>query len=190
MKKREVSINPISNDSHEVELTGGQKALINSDDLWIVELLPRWQANRTNRYITYAVHDVWRNGSKRKLYLHRVVLASKLKLIREQTIEGIFEALSTLTGVTDHRNRDGLDNRRCNVRRATHSQNLANRVKRRGMNKYKGVRPIKSGKWVVKCRSKHFGTFATELEAAQKYNEAAKRIWGPFAVLNDLSCAA
>jgi hypothetical protein len=102
--------------------------------------------------------------------------------------------------VIDHINRNPLDNRNCNLRLLTPAQNAFNTRPRATSkySKYKGVsfckdKSIKSvgkGKyWKAKIsrgslvRSKRF---ATELEAAQQYNEWAKELFGEFAYLNVL----
>ena len=79
----------------------------------------------------------------------------------------------------DHENGNGLDNRRENLRLATHSQNQRNR--RRTRDKvYKGTR--RNGKkWVAHIV---LGTFASEEEAARAYDHAATLLYGEFARLN------
>lgn len=99
---------------------------------------------------------------------------------------------------TDHRNGDGLDNRRANLRIATPSQNSANmgKPKRPGgdphTSRHKGVTWDRSrGKWQAKitvdghCRS--LGRYADELDAARAYNDAALLAWGDFARLNEVA---
>ena len=95
--------------------------------------------------------------------------------------------------VVDHINRNGLDNRKANLRFATVSQNNWN--SRKGFNcgssKYKGVSWSKDKKkwavWLsVNKKNKQFGYFDDEKEAARVYNEVAKKHRGEFAVLNNV----
>jgi hypothetical protein len=87
----------------------------------------------------------------------------------------------------DHWNRDGLDNRRENLRRATPSQNGSNCLSRKGTSKFKGVSHHK-GQWRVAIRSHYktirLGSFATEEEAAHAHDEVARRLHGEFARVN------
>lgn len=93
----------------------------------------------------------------------------------------------------DHINNDRLDNRKSNLRGATHLQNSKN--KKPGKNNktgYKGV-CFKRNRFVaqicVNQKVKHLGYFATPEEAATAYNEAAKTYHGEFAFLNEVSNA-
>lgn len=89
----------------------------------------------------------------------------------------------------DHRNNNGLDNRRQNLRFCTRSQNSANSIKpRRGNNRYKGVRRNGKKSWmaVITCqgKSERILGFANEKDAALAYDEAARRLFGEFACVN------
>lgn len=97
----------------------------------------------------------------------------------------------------DHINRDGLDNRRSNLRTATRMQNTHNTgPRKRGNSKYKGVCYLAKGnhqkRWRVQFnhggKRLYSDCFATELEAAQAYNKAAKKFLGEgsYAFLNDV----
>lgn len=91
----------------------------------------------------------------------------------------------------DHENRNGLDSRRSNVRRATHTQNQGNRRKRRGtVSRYKGVIWTRD-KWVAQLRTLDkqmwLGSFSSEDDAALAYNFAAVEYFGEFATLNHAS---
>lgn len=91
----------------------------------------------------------------------------------------------------DHANGDRLDNRYCNLRICTRTQNQQNRGQPRlrkcvPSSRYKGVR--RSGKWAAQIgenqKKRHLGLFETEQEAASAYDRAARQIFGPFARLN------
>lgn len=101
----------------------------------------------------------------------------------------------------DHVNGFGLDNRRCNIRPATQSENMRNTRKRRfhgspdrvTSSKYKGVYFRKDRlRWSayiggpVKSRNPRvwLGCYASEGLAAEAYNKAAMDKYGEFAKLN------
>ena len=92
----------------------------------------------------------------------------------------------------DHINRDKLDNRKSNLRLVTRSQNCANRGNfKNSRSKYKGVRwNKKMGLWEAAIRKDGvittIGAFDDEVAAASAYNEYARKLWGEYAVLNDI----
>ena len=87
----------------------------------------------------------------------------------------------------DHRDRDGLNNTRGNLRVATVSQNQCNKIKNNGSCLYKGV-----AKFHDRYRARiakdgityYLGVYDDQEEAAKAYDRAAQRIHGEFAVLN------
>jgi hypothetical protein len=93
--------------------------------------------------------------------------------------------------LVDHRNRDSLDNRRANLRLATRSQNMFNRAKRKSKtsSRFIGVSFNKAGgKWTARIYYQNkqiwLGRFGSELDAANAYDEAARKYHKEFACLN------
>ncbi|MGD0551094.1 MAG: AP2 domain-containing protein [Sedimentisphaerales bacterium] len=93
--------------------------------------------------------------------------------------------------LVDHENGDTLDNRRANLRLATHFQNTCNRrkTKSKTASRFVGLCWEKtSSRWVthiqVHGKKIYLGRFKSEIDAAKAYDEAAKKYHGAFAHLN------
>lgn len=92
----------------------------------------------------------------------------------------------------DHKDRNKLNNRIDNLRLATPSQNQSNRAKgKNNTSGFKGVSWHKNEQmYYVQIRHKnkqyHLGAYRTAIEGAVAYNEAAKRLHGEFACLNEI----
>ena len=117
----------------------------------------------------YVFSVVYNGKSKKTIRLHRFLLG-----------------LENNKFLVDHKNRNPLDNRRCNLRICSYSENNRN-VSAWGKSKYLGV-SIADGKFVVGIKHngkrQHIGTFANEMEAAMAYDKMAIVLHGEFANLN------
>lgn len=89
----------------------------------------------------------------------------------------------------DHKNHNGLDNRRENIRICTNQQNSANSRLRDGRT-WKGVHLDTRGKFRssigISGRTVLIGIFDSELHAAAAYNNKAREAFGEFALVNNL----
>lgn len=104
----------------------------------------------------------------------------------------------------DHKNHNGFDNQKFNIRACTNAENLRNRKSSGKSSKYLGVHFVKfkgrhktkigeemipiTGCWVAQIQSekqtKYLGRFRDEISAAKAYNEAALICHKDFANLN------
>jgi hypothetical protein len=87
----------------------------------------------------------------------------------------------------DHRNGNSLDNRRSNLRLATHGQNISNQ-KGWAKSGFKGVRQMRNGRWSATAshsgKTHRFGQYVTAEDAAIAYDKGVLALRGEFAVLN------
>ena len=134
------------------------------------------------RNYRWAVYEGGRNNT--------VYVAASIEGHRVKLHDLILPKVSGKT--VDHRDLNGLNNRRLNLRYATGSQQTVNQVrhyKKKKTSQYRGVSfHAATGKWRVQVvdNQKHYsyGLYSTEIEAAQIYNEKATQHFGEFARLN------
>jgi hypothetical protein len=165
--KRHAVVQPLDRSYRLIPLTQNQNALVDSGDFdWLSQWNWTLQASRSSR-TSYA----YRKEGKRTVYMHCVILG--------------------MTGKSevDHRDQDGLNNGRSNLRPSTHGQNTCNVEKRRSARKFKGVW-CDHGKWRFCVRFNghqiYQGGYGSAEEAAIGYNEAAQKLHGEFARLNEV----
>lgn len=111
--------------------------------------------------------------SENKIYMHRLIM----------------KAQNEDSHHIDHIDGNGLNNRRCNLRLCSQSQNMMNQRKTRGTSKYKGVHIDKrTSKWIanikVNRKTIYLGTYKNEDDAAHAYDQAARKHFGKFARTN------
>jgi HNH endonuclease len=91
----------------------------------------------------------------------------------------------------DHRDGNGLNNQKSNLRQATRQQNVWNTVQSISRSGYIGVHQRPSGNYQARIRNKdgrniHIGMFTDAKEAARAYDRAAVEQRGEFAVTNKM----
>lgn len=163
----------ISEDVRAISLTRGMVVIVDAADYeWLNQW--RWYALKTSRSGAYgAARTIYVPGSKcRTVLMHRVIMGDDDPRL------------------VDHVDGNQLNNTRANLRFCTIRQNNFNRKHEKGSSsRYKGVFWEKSRKkWKsgIRCDGKPItlGFFVDEWEAAQRYNEAARELFGEFARLN------
>jgi len=147
----------------KIKLSQNKVTLVDDEDY---EFLSKWRWYATKAGRTYyARRTLYSDGKRRPLYMHRLILGSR---VGEEV---------------DHKDGDGLNNQRSNLRSCTCSQNAANSV-RNSKTGYRGVCKYWN-KWRVIIGGIHLGLYDTPKEAAKAYNEAAIEKYGEFARLNE-----
>ena len=150
----------------KIKLTQGKCALVSDIDYTYLNQW-KWYYHRG-----YARRTDRSGKQPRTILMHRIVLERIL-------------AQSNFTH-TDHRDLDGLNNQRRNLRPATQQQNGQNRGKQKNNTSgYKGVSWYpRDQQWVAKIRVNqrllHLGYFTNKGDAAKAYNRAEKKYCGKF----------
>lgn len=148
-------------------------AIVDDDIGWALDCF-KWHPIKGHNTF-YARRCVTVNGKSKFLYMHREILGGNERLMG-------FEV--------DHKDHDGLNNVKENLRKCTHQQNQQNnRQTGTYSSKFKGVYWNKQQKvWMVRIqenkRDSYIGRFHDEQLAAKAYDLAAIRIQGDFARLN------
>lgn len=145
----------------EIKLTQGKVALVDDEDY-----------DRFSGYKWYAVHngDKWYAANKKFGFLHRAILtAPRNRLV-------------------DHKDGNGLDCRRQNIRLATRAQNTYNsRVRSTNTSGFRGV-SASSSRWLSQIKHNgatiYLGTFGKPEDAARAYDVKVRELHGEFGRTN------
>ncbi len=152
-----------------VPLTQGYGTIVSNDDYERV-MTRSWQVF-FKKGKPYATSSFSRGGKQGKIWMHRFILDAP---------EGM---------LVDHRDGNGLDNTRENIRICTALENARNTRKNRGSSRFKGVSWDKvRERWeagiTVNGKRIYLGRFISEDLAAKKYDKAALLHFGDFARIN------
>jgi hypothetical protein len=157
----------------KINLTQGYYTIVDDEDYEYLSL-KKWHVKLSGG--AYACGKLWlpEERKSKNIKMHRVILG-----ITDPSV------------IVDHINRDGLDNRRVNLRICSRTQNQANRVVSYGTSRYKGVAfDKKNENWEsyigYQGKKIHLGKFDNEIDAARRYNEEALKLFGEFSMVNDV----
>lgn len=154
----------------KIPLTQGKYAIVDDD---MFDYLNQWKWYAWKHGNTwYALRNTGRKPNRSNERMHRVIMNARK------------------TQEVDHINGDGLDNRRCNLRLCTRSQNMGNvKAYKNSSSRFKGVSWNKINKnWraYIRVNGKmlNLGSFKSEIEAAKAYDNKAIEVFRTFACLN------
>jgi hypothetical protein len=148
----------------KIELTQNKYTLVDDEDYNRLNKLNWHILNKGNTFYAKRNATIKYNF----IYMHRMIMNPKINMY------------------VDHINKNGLDNRKENLRICTNYQNLWNsKLYKSNTSGYKGVYWCKHyNKWHTRIKvcgkQKHIGYFKDIIEAKEAYIKAAKQYFGEF----------
>jgi hypothetical protein len=155
-----------------IPLTKGYSAMVDDEDYERL-IQYKWHVAVHQAYShlkVYAKRGIKKDGKWTSIGMHRVILGCE--------------------GSIDHKDDNGLNNQRANLRPASRSQQMANSRKRPGAySPYRGVSWNKhNGYWQAAIRKGdvlyNLGSYRDDFDAALAYNLKADELFGEFARFN------
>lgn len=168
-----------------IKLTQGKFALVDDADYeWLNQF--KWSAHKKNSTY-YACRGYGGRKNRKHITMHQMIMKTPFGKI------------------TNHLDRNGLNNQRNNLRISTEQQGRISTKSpnRKSTSKYLGVSrfymqkkyKLKNGKvvtykryqyWLAKLKRNYLGIYKDEEDAAMAYNKEAKKQYGKLAVLNKI----
>lgn len=154
----------------QIPLTQGKFAIVDDKDYSRV-IQYKWFAHCRHNY-WYAYRSIKKGNKRTMIAMHRFIL---------DTPKGM---------EVDHKDFNGLNNRRNNIRNCTRAQNQQHRRKKKNKtSKYMGVSWNKREKcWYAQVRrngkTEVLARTTNEVEAAKAYDKRARELYGEFANTN------
>lgn len=149
----------------------GKFALIDDEDYELISQY-KWRSHDSHGRAIYASRTVLVNGKEFFISMHRFIMGC---------VKGDGK-------IVDHKDGNGLNNQRSNLRICTNAENQRNK-KPSGRSKYLGV-CWHITKWKasinINGKQKHIGLYKNEVDAAIAYNKMAEKHHGEFARLNKI----
>lgn len=147
------------------------KTITDLTDIEKVKSFPnKWYAKKCGNNI-YVVGHKKKNGKTEVTYLHRLIVGASPN-------DGY---------VTDHINRNTLDNRKSNLRKVTRAENAQNRVGVEGVDWAEHAKKWRA-RIFKKGKEHHLGYFGSYVEARKARKEAEKCLF-PYSLLNQKKLA-
>lgn len=153
-----------------ITLTRGHVAVVDDDDFYKFGQMKWGVGSRSDGKSFYARRsEIGAGGKKRCIYLHRAICGDPVGM------------------VVDHRDGDGLNCCKHNLRVCSQLQNVQNRLGATAKSK-SGIRGVsfrrETGKWnafiTINKRHIYLGSFGDKVSAANAYAEANKKHFGEF----------
>lgn len=158
--------------SKEIKLTQGKVAIVDDEDYgWLNQW--KWSTRTTKRNV-YAERRDYRMGRRnaKSISMHRLITNAPPEL------------------QVDHKDGDGLNNQKSNLRLCTQKQNSANQRRHKnnstgfiGVTTHRGENVWRAQIGIDGKRT-YIGRFKTPEEAARAYDKRARETFGEFANLN------
>lgn len=155
----------------EIKLTQGMTTLVDDEDFESLSKFKWCAANITGNYYSIRRYR-GTDGKQYGRFMHREILNC------------------SPAEKTDHKDGNGLNNQKDNIRICSQQQNTFNkRISRNNKSGFKGVSWLKNTKkWYasikINRKTRNLGYFKTREEAAKAYDRAAINFFGDFAKLN------
>src|SRR3990167_2917234 len=160
-----------------IKLTQGKYAIVDDEDYGNLSK-KKWRAAKAGK--TYYAHSTEYLGKINGKFMENTICMHR-------------EILGLRKGdgaIADHKNRNGLDNRKLNLRIVNAQQSVWNRTSSKllkGVTSYKPRTKTEKMRWaariMVNGKSLFLGCFKNAQESALAYNEAATKYYGEYAQL-------